>query len=293
MKKRKPHALLLLSKMPLLLTFFISFFTSLAISAHATQNDTTLRIATASNFLPTLKILAQQFEQTQAITVDIISGSSGKLFTQIKHGLPVDLFLSADQEKPRLLKEAGLAANNAVYTYAQGALIFWGTQVTDTREASNNDVLSRLFHAITPCKNISIANPKLAPYGKASAQSLAVLSNQTTFELSNTPLITGENITQSLYFKISHNADCAFIAKSQAVQLNLFSSEQAQSLIQIPSDWYTPIIQQAVILRSSQKTDDATLFMQFLLSDKTQQFIQEQGYLNITSSTAPALSNDF
>ena len=55
-----------------------------------------MRIAVAANFTGTLEQIAKQFRQEQAVEIQIVSGSTGKLYEQITHGAPYDIFLSAD-----------------------------------------------------------------------------------------------------------------------------------------------------------------------------------------------------
>ena len=55
-----------------------------------------LRVAVASNFLASLRVLAAQFEAQAGIEVVAIAGSTGKLYAQIHQGAPFDLFLAAD-----------------------------------------------------------------------------------------------------------------------------------------------------------------------------------------------------
>jgi molybdate transport system substrate-binding protein len=57
------------------------------------------RAAVAANFLTTFRILAADFAQKTNHQIVIISGSSGKLYAQIRHGAPFDLFFSADQHR--------------------------------------------------------------------------------------------------------------------------------------------------------------------------------------------------
>lgn len=236
--------------------------------------ENSLRIATAANFLPTLQRLAPIFQQQYDINLEINSGSSGKFYTQITHGLPVDLFLSADSEKPTQLVRKGFSANNRTYQYAKGSLVFWGQDLTlsPTPRSLEEQLSLQLKH----CQRISMANPKLAPYGLASSEVLARLEDDNLKP--RYQLITGENINQSLYFKTSHNTDCAFIAQSQATHLQLKIHHAPYSLISIPDHWHTPIIQQGVILKHSKNIQHAELFMQFLQSTAIQTIIQQQGY---------------
>ena len=56
------------------------------------HNDTPLRIAVAANFTPVLKVLLRDFTQETGIKIQLISGASGAMFLQIKHGAPFDIF---------------------------------------------------------------------------------------------------------------------------------------------------------------------------------------------------------
>ena len=84
---------------------FLFCFTILVLSAAAEE----VRIAVATNFSVTLKEVVRKFSQDTGHTAVIISGSTGKLYAQIKHGAPFDVFFSADVKRPHLLEKEGLA----------------------------------------------------------------------------------------------------------------------------------------------------------------------------------------
>ncbi|MCW8829998.1 MAG: substrate-binding domain-containing protein, partial [Gammaproteobacteria bacterium] len=54
-----------------------------------------LNIAVASNFAPTLQSLAKDFESRTGHHLRISRASTGKLYTQINHGAPFDVFMAA------------------------------------------------------------------------------------------------------------------------------------------------------------------------------------------------------
>ena len=72
-----------------------------------------LKVAVASNFYPTMKLIAKHFELRTAGSsgqhhkVILIPGSSGKHYAQIINGAPFDVFFSADIERARLLEQEG------------------------------------------------------------------------------------------------------------------------------------------------------------------------------------------
>ena len=73
-----------------------------------------LRIAVASNFLLPLKELSRKFKESTGHKVVVISGSTGKLYAQIKQGAPFDILLAADSLRPELLEKEGIGVPDLV-----------------------------------------------------------------------------------------------------------------------------------------------------------------------------------
>ena len=57
----------------------------------------TVRVALASNFAGPMREIARLFELESGHHVEMAVSSSGKIYAQISHGAPFDVFLSADQ----------------------------------------------------------------------------------------------------------------------------------------------------------------------------------------------------
>ena len=225
--------------------------------------DKPLRIAVASNFTPVLKILLAEFHQQTNINTQIISGATGALFLQIKHGAPFDIFISADSVRPKLLEQQNLIVANSRKTYALGQLALLSM--------NSNTQLSDLALILqeTP-KHFAIANPKLAPYGKAAKQTLQHLGIWQQYQ---GKLITGININQTFAQVRSQAVNSGLVANSQVVMNKLPG-------VVIPSHYHQPIQQQLVIIKSSKNIIQAKQLSQFLLSTKIQQKITNFGYEN-------------
>lgn len=220
-----------------------------------------LRVAVASNFAITLKALAAEFEYQTDHQVVISSGSSGKQFAQIVYGAPYDIFFSADTERPQKLIDQGIGIADSLSTYALGKLVLWNPKVNSGAEA--------LRQLRKSDQRIAIANPRLAPYGSAAQQVLDLLG---LTEKASARLITGENIAQTFQFVDSFNAPMGFVAASQFLT--------KQRLMQtgvwiVPSSYYSPIKQQAVLIKDSSVARE---FLDFVLSDSGRQIIAESGY---------------
>jgi len=227
-----------------------------------------LRVAVASNFYSTIKVIAEQFElkttnsSGQQHKVILIPGSSGKHYAQIINGAPFDIFFSADTERARLLEQSERAESGTRFTYALGKLILWSSM--DNYVDLKGDVLkSKDF------RYLAIANPKLAPYGKAAEEVLKSLNIWTDL---GGRIVRGENIAQTFQFVSSGNAKLGFVAYSQIKSLDLSISG---SFWEVPQSIYSPIEQQAVLLRDSSLARE---FLSFVKSDESLSIIYESGY---------------
>jgi molybdate transport system substrate-binding protein len=223
----------------------------------------TLNVAVASNFVVAMQRIEQAFEDNSEHEVRLIRGSSGKHYAQISNGAPFDIFLSADQHRPRQLVEEGLAGESHPATYAQGQLALW------SRESDLQ--LDREYLLNTDNYDvIAIANPRLAPYGQAATEVFSYLGLKS---LVSERLVMGENIAQAFQFVFSGNADLGLVAYSQAMSPNLLGKG---SVWLVPSELYQPIKQDMVILSDSTAAGE---FAAFMKSDTVSDILLSTGYL--------------
>ena len=225
-----------------------------------------VRVAVASNFLATLNTIATRFEQDSGHTALVSSGSSGKLYAQIKNGAPFDVFFSADAMRPKLLEEEGFAVPGSRFTYAVGRLTLWhpGSAMIEGNEQS---ILLR-----SDVRHVAIANPKTAPYGAAAKEALQALG---LWEQVQDRLVRGENIGQTFHFVFSKNAQLGFVALSQVLGPKVNGSG---SRWDVPTHLYAPIRQQAVLLRSGQRQEVARAFLDYVKDGRARNVIERFGY---------------
>ncbi|MCP3869871.1 MAG: molybdate ABC transporter substrate-binding protein [Gammaproteobacteria bacterium] len=221
-----------------------------------------LRIAAASNFNAALESIAHRFEAQSGHRVRLSFGASGKHFAQIRNGAPFDLFFSADTKRPTLLEQEGLALPGSRFTYAVGKLVLWSPR-EDYIDADGQVLDQGSF------RYIAIANPRLAPYGKAARQ---VLQARGLWEKMRPITVRGENIGQTFQFVSSGNAELGFVAYSQ---IRNPDQKMGGSFWRVPQSLYTPIQQQAVLLKDS---DPARSFLKFVKSEKSLAILKQYGY---------------
>lgn len=221
-----------------------------------------LRIAVATNFSRTATALAEQFEQQTGHRVRLAFGSTGKHYAQIKHGAPFDIFFAADEQRPTLLEKEGIAIPGTRFTYAQGKLVLWSPD--ENRVDTNAEVLSTANF-----RKLAIANPKLAPYGQAAKE---ILQARGLWKKLQPRLVRGENIGQAFQFVKTRNAQLGFVAAAQILSSNKVING---SYWTPPQSLYTPIIQQAILIKD---TPAAHAFIKFVKSNVARIVIKENGY---------------
>ena len=242
-----------LAKLSFLLMMFVS----------STTSAVEIRVATAANFYPTLKKIQKSYEAITDNKITIIRGSTGKLYAQIMQGAPYDIFFSADAKRIDNLVKKGKAveieANKRSYVYAKGKLALWRA------DADSSQQLREKLHSGDFSK-LAIANPKTAPYGKASIEALKEME---LYQEVKHKLVYGENISQTLQFVQSGAADIGFVAKSYVINDIYWG---------IDSYLHKPITQKVILLKQTKQMETAREFLQYIQSPAIKKLIRADGY---------------
>ncbi len=228
----------------------------LLIGVQAKADD--IRVAVASNFATTMETLASRFERKSGHHVIVIPGASGRLYAQILHGAPFDAFFSADSERPQQLENSGHAIDGSRFTYAVGRLVLWSRDGDLIGSDGRATLKEGRF------EKLAMANPRLAPYGRAAVQVLENIG----FTAGNR-VVRGENVGQAYQFVHSGAAELGLVAASQLV------GGEKGSRWDIPQQLYDPIEQQAVLLNDSSA---ARAFFDWLQTDAARDIIRQHGY---------------
>jgi molybdate transport system substrate-binding protein len=232
---------------------------------HASADE--IHVAVASNFSDAIKDIARVFEEKSGHRVTLVFGSTGKHYAQIKNGAPFEAFFAADVRRPELLEEEAVALAGSRFTYAIGKVVLWSPDpaLVDA-EAS---VLSQ-----GGFRHLALANPRLAPYGKAAEQ---VMQAKGLWSALQGRMVRGENIGQTFSFVKSGNAELGFVALSQISKpgADIPFAHIKGSFWQPPQSLYDPIEQQAVLLKDNAVARD---FMDFVKGEAARAIIERYGY---------------
>ena len=216
--------------------------------------------AVATNFLTTAEALATAFEAETGHSITLASGATGTLYAQITRGAPYDLFLAADEDRPARLHDEGRASEPQ--TYAIGTLTLWSAdpaRVTGARSVTN-----------TPPRRFAIANPELAPYGRAAAEVITALGWDDTLQ---GKIVRGENVGQAFAMIASGNAELGLIATSA-----LATNDHGGSAWPVSPEHHAPIRQDVAVTTRGAQNPAATAFADFLTSDTAKAIIAAHGY---------------
>ena len=224
-----------------------------------------VQVAVAANFTAPAKRIAAGFEKATGHKALLAFGATGKFYAQIRNGAPFEVFLAADDETPARLEQEGATVTGSRFTYAIGTLVLWSP--APDRVDAQGEVLRKGGFA-----HLSIANPRLAPYGTAAMEVIAALKLTDALQ---PKLVQAENIAQAYQFVASGNAELGFVAASQVMQDGRIAAGSAWI---VPPALHAPIRQDAVILERGKGKPAAEAWMKYLKGDAAKAIIRAHGY---------------
>lgn len=224
-----------------------------------------VQVAVAANFAGPLAKIGEGFTAATGHVVKASAGPTGKFYTQILAGAPFEILIAADDETPKKLIAEGHGVSGTAFTYAVGQLVLWSAQpglVDDKGAVLDSDRYSK----------VAIANPKVAPYGKAAVEVLAALK---LGDRVTPKLVTGDSIAQAYQFALSGNAELGFVALSQVA---VPGKPATGSMWMVPQSLYGEIRQDAVLLKAGEKNEAARALLDYLKGPEARAVIASYGY---------------
>lgn len=225
-----------------------------------------LTVAVAASMRYAFEETAAAFQKTHpGVQIEASYGASGAFFAQLTQRAPFDLFLSADTDYPDRLIAEGHA--EAAFPYATGRLVLWAPK------EAGLEVATRGMEALKDLRvaKISIANPKLAPYGRAAVAAMA----HHGIEVDAAKLVRAENVGQAAQF-----------VQSGAAQIGLFAysltftdaMKDAGDLWLVPETSHEPLAQSGTVLPWSQHRATAEALRDFLLGPEGRAILERHGF---------------
>src|SRR5215470_13157841 len=226
-------------------------------AAHAADTN----VAVAANFTEPGKEIARLFEARTGHRAVLSFGATGQFYTQITQAAPFQVFLSADRSTPKKLADDGLAVGDSLFTYAIGKLVLFSASAELVQ--GEQTLIDGKF------EKIAIANPVTAPYGAAAVEVMKALGVDQRLA---GKIVQGSNIAQTFQFIDTGNAELGFVALSQVIE------RRGGSRWIVAPNLYTPIRQDAVLLKSGAANAAARALAAFLKGPEALAVIEKYGY---------------
>ena len=232
------------------------------------RGEAPIRIAAAASFRQALDEIVRAYEQRYGQPALVTYGVTGNLVRQILLGAPFDVFLAADEASTARLVASG-QTNGTAEVLVQGRISFIvprsskleaGADLSGVRSALEAGLINRF----------AIANPELAPYGRAAKEALGKLG---LLDLAAPRFVYGENVGQVAQFVASGAADAGITAHSLIIAEPLASGLKATEL---SLELHAPIKQTFVVLKGA--APQALSFAGFLRDGQARAIFDRHGF---------------
>lgn len=233
---------------------------TLLVCLSACQATDALVVGAAASLSGVLPELVAGFRAVHPdVPVTTTVGSSGQLARQIRQGAPIDLFLSADAGWVDTLVAAGRVSPRSRSVYARGQLALWSRDPGASFE--------HLADLATLDGPIAIANPEIAPYGRAAMQALGAAGLAAALD---SRIVIGGNVRQALQYSETGNAVAAFIAYPLVV-------DAGGHVVLVPESLYDPI-EHVLGIVDDDTSHHARLFADFVLGPAGRAILARRGF---------------
>jgi len=226
------------------------------------QESQNLTVAAASNLTDAFAEIGPRFTSKTGVQVVFSFGATADLAKQIENGAPFDVFAAADSEHVEQLETKGLLTPGSRAIYARGRLVMWLPPGSTLKAERIQDITAK------PFERIAIAKPDVAPYGRATVESLQALGIWKDIE---GRVIYGQNVSQVKQYVATGNAEVAFIP------LALVKPGEG-SYLEVGDELHQPIDQALGIIKESTKQTAARQFADFLMSPEGRELLAQKGY---------------
>ena len=210
--------------------------------------------------------IARLFEKSSSdkIIVHQDNFSSLTLYQQVKDKHDVDIVLFGDVKTSVQLENDGLAIKDSRFTYAFGKLVLWAKD-PNLVDAKGEVLAKGNF------RSFASLDPKVGPYGSGVQEVLTKLGVK---EKLKSKWIFISNSGEMRKQVMEGTLDMAFLPLAT---LNPGKKIEG-SLWIIPKTYYTPIEQQAVMLKRAENNAAAKSFFNYLKSPHARNIFEKYGY---------------
>ncbi|MXQ51582.1 molybdate ABC transporter substrate-binding protein [Salinicoccus hispanicus] len=230
-------------------------------SSASGEEEQSLTVSAAASLGDAMEEIKKLYEETQPdVELSFNLGGSGTLQKQISQGAPVDLFISAAEDKFQVLLD-----EEKIDASAHTELL--GNSLVLIVPKGNEEIsMDALDHADT----LSIGTPGTVPAGKYAEEALASLG---LFEALEADIVYAKDVRQVLSYVETGNVDAGIVYRTDAI-----GSDKAVITEELSPSLHTPISYPAGVLKDSKNHEAAMEFYEFLQSKAALKVFEDYGF---------------
>ena len=208
-------------------------------------------VSAAASLKNCLEEILPEYEKLSGDKVLLNLGGSGTLRTQIENGVPVDLFISADQKNVKILVDKNIVKKENSYDFLSNSLIlvkspYSKSNINSIEGLKNSDVY------------LVIGNPDTAPVGNYTLTALKNL--EILDKLNREKLVYVKDVSAVVQYVEIGEADFGVIYNSDRNRM-----KNPIVVEEFPENSYDKVIYSVAILNNS---DDVKKLFEFLRENK-------------------------
>ncbi|WP_294707981.1 molybdate ABC transporter substrate-binding protein [uncultured Fusobacterium sp.] len=207
-------------------------------------------VSAAASLKNCLEEILPEYEKLSGDKVLLNLGGSGTLRTQIENGVPVDLFISADQKNVKILVDKDMAKKENTYDFLSNSLILVKSPYSKSNINSIEGLNSDIY--------LVIGNPDTAPVGNYTLTALKNL--EILDKLNREKLVYAKDVSAVVQYVEIGEADFGVIYNSDRNRM-----KNPIVVEEFPENSYDKVIYSVAILNNS---DDVKKLFEFLRENK-------------------------
>ena len=207
-------------------------------------------VSAAASLKNCLEEILPEYEKLSGDKVLLNLGGSGTLRTQIENGVPVDLFISADQKNVKILVDKDMAKKENTYDFLSNSLILVKSPYSKSNINSIEGLNSDIY--------LVIGNPDTAPVGNYTLTALKNL--EILDKLNREKLVYAKDVSAVVQYVEMGEADFGVIYNSDKNRM-----KNPIVVEEFPENSYDKVIYSVAILNNS---DDVKKLFEFLRENK-------------------------
>jgi molybdate transport system substrate-binding protein len=225
--------------------------------------DTELTFSIAASTKDAIQAIMEPFQASHPVKVNVNSGASNALATQIVHGAPVDLFLSASPAWAEYVAESGLAKRSI--KLLTNRLVIVVPRGNPASVHSPMDLLNPAVH------KIALAGESV-PAGQYADQALSNLDILDTL-LSQSKIVRGQDVRTALSYVERGETEAGIVYATDAAL-----SQHVITVHEFDPGLHDAIVYVLVLLNRSENAATAEKLTSFLESPLATELFMEHGF---------------